>query len=453
MSAGVCNGRTINHDFSSGRVNVLFWKVSLFTSAVRSLNDLTAILLQKRPTDRWRTALRDDGASSFQGWLWNPHAEDHGIQHGSVMISLSMYQSIDLLILFDLLWLFWFCLILPDVSDLISSLLILSSHPIYLSTYLPIQLCSYPSIHRSIHLSIYPSIHLSIYLSIYPSIYSSIHLSISRSAYLSIYLSIHLSIHPSIHPSIHFSIWVYRIHMYVCIYIYRCICICILYAQYDIFPQKEVYTHRILHDPLNCDPVPSDTLTAWVQAQTSSLGALWVAVVKILARLRSADLFWVDISQKPGLEIRVSSNQSTVENSLPIPAVSKSSTLVMSWIWNVFPGNWMLKWGIWVSWAMRWNGCWRCAAPVTDCIQLIFPPAPHWKGQPCQQQNAQDLAQHQHTQGPALTDTSYPEEFGFICQVLFPSAIWRSIYWRSAWCLQATLDHYDFQRENSVNEA
>lgn len=78
-------------------------------------------------------------------------------------------------------------------------------------------------------------------------------------------------------------------------------------------------------------------LLGQLQAQTSSLGALWVAVVKILARLRSADLFWVDISQNPGLEIGVSSNQPTVENTLPIPAVSNSSTLVMSWIWNVFP--------------------------------------------------------------------------------------------------------------------
>ena len=152
-----------------------------------------------------------------------------------------------------------------------SYLLILST---YLPTYLPIQLSiylpTYPAIYLSTYpamqLSIYPSIHLSIHLSIYLFIYSSIHLSISRSAYLSIYLSIHLSIHPSIYPSIYPFLHMSIQNTYICIYIYRCICI--LYAQYDIFPQKEVYTHRILHDPLNCDPVPSDTLTAWAIAGT-----------------------------------------------------------------------------------------------------------------------------------------------------------------------------------------
>ena len=193
-------------------------------------------------------------------------------------------------------------------------------------------------------------------------------------------------------------------------------------------------------------------LLGQLQAQTSSLGALWVAVVKILARLRSADLFWVDISQNPGLEIGVSSNHSWKHFTHP------SSFKQLHFGHELNLKRLPLEIGCWSEVFGSPGLCVGMVAggaplpSLTGASSWFVRVAEHWKGQPCQQQNAQDLAQHQHTQGPALTDT-YPEEFGFICQVLFPSAVWRSIYWRSAWCLQATLDHYDFQRENRVNEA
>ena len=139
------------------------------------------------------------------------HAEDHGIQHGSVYQCINQLIYWSYLILFDLVWsslIFWFCLILPGVSDLVSSLLILSSHPIYLSTYLPTYLSIYLSTYPAMQLSIYPSVYPSIHL----SVYSSIHLSISRSAYLFIYLSIH--------PFIHLSISPYEYTEYICMFTY-----------------------------------------------------------------------------------------------------------------------------------------------------------------------------------------------------------------------------------------
>ena len=305
-----------------------------------------------------------------------------------------MYQSL-YWSYFIILWLILFAFIW---FYLYLTYLILSPlFPIYLPTYLSIYLSIHPSIHPSSYLPIQLSTYLSIYMYIY--IYSYIRPSVHLSTFPSIHWSIDLSMY-LFNSSTHFSICVHNITYTRYIEIY--------------FHKKQVYllTHRILHDPFELwsrtqwyigygngrhrPPVWEHCGWRWWNFWLASGWLTWFEWAELVENwgqnqsfLQNPELKPVDPSQ----QFQVLPPLSRVE--------SDTSELMIE----------MLEWGIWVSWAMRWNGCWRCAAPPTPAHPFLLSPACCHQGQPCQQPNAQDLAQHQHTQG-TLIDTSYPEESG-----------------------------------------